>query len=203
MILRLHWNHHRRPRTSYDAIVPRVVLTLAAAILLALSLLAWFRSQLPEYLTVRTYDGALIFFFYGRDSAIFIDPANHPSMQIGDPSFRQPNRRWDTEEALNAARKWGTSSATASHSRFLGFELIFNRQELRWNFFVSSIPFWAITLFFAAITTWGLLSLRRNRRWRREGRCPRCGYDLRATPGHCPECGWKPESTAANAVHGG
>jgi hypothetical protein len=28
-------------------------------------------------------------------------------------------------------------------------------------------------------------------RWhrRKAGRCPRCGYDLRATPGRCPECG--------------
>ena len=26
-------------------------------------------------------------------------------------------------------------------------------------------------------------------RRRRSGRCPACGYDLRATPGRCPECG--------------
>lgn len=30
------------------------------------------------------------------------------------------------------------------------------------------------------------------RRYRatRPGRCPGCGYDLRATPRRCPECGW-------------
>ena len=29
-------------------------------------------------------------------------------------------------------------------------------------------------------------------RRRRLGRCPACGYDLRATPGRCPECGTAP-----------
>jgi hypothetical protein len=34
------------------------------------------------------------------------------------------------------------------------------------------------------------LSARLSGAPRRDGMCPRCGYDLRATPVRCPECGW-------------
>jgi hypothetical protein len=37
-----------------------------------------------------------------------------------------------------------------------------------------------------------VLRRRRQRRRSREGLCPACGYDLRASPGRCPECGAVP-----------
>jgi hypothetical protein len=52
-----------------------------------------------------------------------------------------------------------------------------------------AIPYWqpvavlAIPPLGAALLAW-----RRSRR-RRAGLCPKCGYDLRATPERCPECG--------------
>ena len=58
-------------------------------------------------------------------------------------------------------------------------------------------PFWIPTLVTAiAPAVW----LMRRGSWRRRaGHCPRCGYDLRATPERCPECGWEPGPTPARA----
>lgn len=52
------------------------------------------------------------------------------------------------------------------------------------------IPLWpvfALTFLPAIGYTCRLLV---GRRRARKGCCPRCNYDLRATPGRCPECGW-------------
>ena len=59
----------------------------------------------------------------------------------------------------------------------------------RWNLVV---PFWLIGLVAALPPiAWAARRLRVGRR-RRAGRCPACGYDLRASPGRCPECGAEP-----------
>jgi hypothetical protein len=56
------------------------------------------------------------------------------------------------------------------------------------------LPYWPIAAATALLPAWRLLTHRRRRRRARaaQGLCPRCGYDLRATPDRCPECGTIP-----------
>ena len=58
-------------------------------------------------------------------------------------------------------------------------------------------PHWAVAVPLSVLPLWRMLRApaRRRRRLRaRRGLCPKCGYDLRATPDRCPECGTEPET---------
>jgi hypothetical protein len=56
------------------------------------------------------------------------------------------------------------------------------------------IPYWAVALLVGAVPGRKLFLTLRWVSRRRKRLCPRCGYDLRATPNLCPECGANPNS---------
>ena len=78
----------------------------------------------------------------------------------------------------------------AQSLHFLGFEVsrgIGFYANNRWQH--VAIPCWFLSAVLLALpAVHGRLSYVRRKR-QRLGRCPTCGYDLRATPGRCPECG--------------
>jgi hypothetical protein len=57
---------------------------------------------------------------------------------------------------------------------------------------VVAVPYWAPFVLLGILPTLGAVGYTRQHRRlsrHRDGRCPACGYDLRATPDRCPECG--------------
>jgi hypothetical protein len=54
------------------------------------------------------------------------------------------------------------------------------------------IPDWCLLVVAALLPAGRFFGWRIGRHRRKAGRCPRCGYDLRATPERCPECGGVP-----------
>jgi hypothetical protein len=88
---------------------------------------------------------------------------------------------------------WGevaTRDRVGGPLRSLGFgyariDYNYDGQKLRRALYV---PHWAIAALLGVMPGLWLLGAYRAR-LPRAGHCPRCGYDLRATPGRCPECG--------------
>jgi hypothetical protein len=173
------------------------VVTVIALALLALGVTAWVRSYLPEYGTLRAHRGSLVLLFYGQEQAQRIDPANNPSVEetFVTPSYPgRPPRRRDTRQVLENARAWASAPTWQPGKEPLalswaGFELIANSNLLSEGYFVAAAPFWALCPPPAIVAAWGLWRARRERAWRRQGRCRRCGYDLRGSSDTCPECG--------------
>jgi hypothetical protein len=87
-------------------------------------------------------------------------------------------------------------------SDLLASDLTARKQPyIRYGEFESNLPGrtyivvvadWPLAVFAAILPILWFFKRRKTSRLMRIGRCLRCGYDLRATPGRCPECGRAP-----------
>ena len=67
-----------------------------------------------------------------------------------------------------------------------------------------SIPHWIVFVLLLSglyIVTNPYRKARRSRSRLATKHCPKCGYDLRATPDRCPECGAVPKGTPEKTLH--
>ncbi len=91
----------------------------------------------------------------------------------GEPSRGPERSRW-----------WNGLGFAVETSRLL--------TGLRTSSTIVFIPMWLPLLITLAAPTAQLTGHLRRVRRRIKGRCPACGYDLRASPNRCPECGATP-----------
>ncbi|HEY0008835.1 MAG TPA: hypothetical protein VGB55_08940 [Tepidisphaeraceae bacterium] len=80
-----------------------------------------------------------------------------------------------------------------------GFEAIGGATEGFYYFPIRGVtsPYWAVVTATAILPTRLAIRWTRAARLARQGHCPACGYDLRASSGRCPECGTVAATTQA------
>jgi hypothetical protein len=95
--------------------------------------------------------------------------------------------KWSGDEPGMSHRTSASSAlgGTDYSHRFLGFGA---DVQLNGGRFIN-VPYWFLACVAAALPAVAIRRIRARRRIARQGLCPRCGYDLRASPERCPECG--------------
>ena len=143
-----------------------------------------------EY-TVYTWRGVLSVGAIRHDFDRAFTPAALYDLSLREFLARQAERgeRWEwmsrppegfAETTGKSLSRWGFLGWTVNTSDYPGH----HGSGVGW-----STPCWFLLLICSLLPGLRIISGLRQGRRGREGLCPRCGYDLRATPGRCPECG--------------
>jgi hypothetical protein len=178
----------RQPRGTMPPAVKRRLVTLAgvASLLLCVATVAlWVRSYWRFDKFTRLFVRDYRYREWELSSMLGEFDFNARLLAYHYPPDRDREVLWRYESGRSA--RW-----PARLSSF-GFRREYNGLDLD---VVITFPHWSLALLFAILPALHLRTAIRSRRRGRPGHCPRCGYDLRATPDRCPECGAVPAAAA-------
>ena len=154
-------------------------LSVLSLLLCVATLGLWAKSYLRNDILCRDYDRGA-----SQTSVWLISDSG--IMVIGvawDDGIAPTSRRHDWEHWSESGLRFRAKEAFRYTSAF-NYTL---EGKLRYGRF----PHWSLALLSAILPSTWLIGTIRSRRRHRAGHCPRCSYDLRATPERCPECGWR------------
>jgi hypothetical protein len=173
-----------------------IVLSVASLVLCVASVAVWMRSyrstdfiSTPSRLHVL---GRHLVLGWGKGCVLLgteYDAGAHHGWRITCDSPYSLDGKWLGDSELFHLLGWRVARLTIHDSGLVDIH--------DWGTFS---PCWLAVFTFALAP---MVSVQRwlARRWRRfnSGLCPRCGYDLRATPERCPECGTVPSTPAVQS----
>ncbi|MDB5357347.1 MAG: hypothetical protein JWN24_3800 [Phycisphaerales bacterium] len=191
--------HSRRPR--YHAHMLRrifMVLSGLSLLLLVVAVVLWICSYTTRLETASTWDYYSVKWSSGPEfqryqHLLIARGLVHVQWIQNVPS----NPKWPITTKIP-----GYPLAFPLHDTLFGFA--FARSNVvaspQANYWEVAFPLWLPAIAAASLPTYAFVAIRRRRRRDTDGRCPTCGYDLRATPDRCPECGKVP-TLKASAAH--
>ena len=152
----------------------------------------------------------------GLDAALFIAlPSPVPGPPLSVPTTHRGGgitypvnpqaREWQRQVGRN--NRWLTFLGFhARRGAVISYANVTAPSALVGTSYRLTVPYWFLVCAGSLLPlawAWAWRTGRRRARRLRAGLCPRCGYDLRATPDRCPECGAaSAAATARAAAHG-
>jgi hypothetical protein len=127
--------------------------------------------------------------------------------QPGTPSWvKVHNEIWFASASGTFSLGWSSWQDSLPHARAMWRRIVQSQPTATWNdlqlhatwrgnrfgtLWISSlyVPYPLIMLALSLPWVWQWMRERRQKRVTALNLCPRCGYDLRASPERCPECG--------------
>ena len=170
--------------------VRRVVL-IASAGLLVVSLFGWSRSKFAGdsyFWGGRAHCGGL--FVMDGVVRFMYAPEGSTAEARG---FSHESFDWRSQTRGFGVRSWEELRGSWYGRLGFGYDPNARLDNTGGRMYRVYFPFWGLILVSLIAPGIVVIGYRRSRHRHRRGMCPRCGYDLRATPQRCPECGAVPK----------